>query len=57
VSPIRPTILFTNPPVDVAEARFPLLSTATHPTVPIWLSPLANGVSVSFLVSFWMGWV
>ncbi|WVZ18988.1 hypothetical protein V8G54_006310 [Vigna mungo] len=33
-SPIRPTILFTSPPVDVAEASFPLLSTATHPTVP-----------------------
>lgn len=35
VSPTRPSILFIIPPVDVAQAMFPSLSTATAPTVPI----------------------
>ncbi|KAJ6765081.1 hypothetical protein OIU74_023879 [Salix koriyanagi] len=46
VSPILPTILLTNPPVEVAAAKFPFLSTATHPTVPIWLSSLPVGLSL-----------
>lgn len=35
VSPTRPSIWFNIPPVDVAQAVFPSLSTATAPTVPI----------------------
>lgn len=34
VSPTRPTNLLESPPVDVAQATFPSLSTATAPTVP-----------------------
>jgi hypothetical protein len=33
-SPIRPTGLLVSPPVEVAAARFPPLSSATAPTVP-----------------------
>lgn len=36
VSPTRPSTLFSIPPVDVAHATFPSLSTATAPTVPIF---------------------
>lgn len=36
VSPTRPSILFRIPPVDVAQATLPSLSTATAPTVPIF---------------------
>lgn len=36
VSPTRPSILFSIPPVEVAEATFPWRSTATAPTVPIF---------------------
>lgn len=36
VSPTRPSILFSIPPVEVAEATFPCTSTATAPTVPIF---------------------
>ena len=36
VSPTRPSILFSIPPVEVAQAMFPSLSTATAPTVPIF---------------------
>lgn len=35
VSPTRPSILFSIPPVEVAQATLPSLSTATAPTVPI----------------------
>lgn len=34
VSPTRPISLLESPPVDVAQATFPSLSTATAPTVP-----------------------
>src|SRR5947207_211982 len=34
VSPIRPGSLFAIPPVEVAAAKFPLLSNASAPTVP-----------------------
>lgn len=40
VSPTRPSILFRMPPVEVAQATLPSLSTATAPTVPIF--PLRN---------------
>lgn len=40
VSPTRPSILFSIPPVEVAQDMFPSLSTATAPTVPIF--PLYN---------------
>ena len=36
VSPTRPSILFSIPPVEVAHAMLPSLSTATAPTVPIF---------------------
>lgn len=36
VSPTRPSILFSIPPVEVAQAMLPSLSTATAPTVPIF---------------------
>lgn len=41
VSPTRPTRLFVSPPVDVAQATFPALSTATAPTVPRSLPKIA----------------
>lgn len=36
VSPTRPSILFSSPPVEVAHATLPSVSTATAPTVPIF---------------------
>mmetsp|Transcript_14620 Transcript_14620/g.24950 ORF Transcript_14620/g.24950 Transcript_14620/m.24950 type:complete len:303 (+) Transcript_14620:580-1488(+) len=53
VSPTRPDILLVRPPVEVAAARLPLRSRATHPTVPMGESsqPLALSTAAGMPLS------
>src|SRR6218665_3639347 len=43
-SPTRPTRLLVMPPVEVAAARWPCMSSATAPTVPNFLSSSSGGL-------------
>src|SRR6218665_684703 len=43
-SPTRPTRLLVMPPVEVAAARWPCMSSATAPTVPNFLSSSNGGL-------------
>jgi hypothetical protein len=63
LSPIRPQALLVSPPVEVAEAIFPLPSTGTAPTVPnlwpLWdeWSSFTSPLPLSFCHWLYRSWV